>query len=223
MHYRLRHHCASLYRLAGELSNITALLETCSPSVAHLSGIIACVSTKVKLSGHNKFALFRLCFHAFLLNCFLAHWCFVVGATSTEVDRTEENRASMDKKKGKRAPWLVTWTNTFAVTDSYLRNRFEILNSNRLIYSLVIHLFVIPSTYHIEKPMICIEIKFRSLLMLFSRLYVRLGDYDLAKTDEANHTELAVLNHTNPGYLHSTKRDDISILTLERDVIFNGK
>ncbi|XP_042879132.1 venom protease-like isoform X2 [Penaeus japonicus] len=52
-------------------------------------------------------------------------------------------------------------------------------------------------------------------------LYVRLGDYDLAKTDEANHTELAVLNHTNPGYLHSTKRDDISILTLERDVIFN--
>ncbi|XP_042879127.1 venom protease-like [Penaeus japonicus] len=54
-----------------------------------------------------------------------------------------------------------------------------------------------------------------------STLYVRLGDYDLSRDDEANHVDLAILNHTNPGYNIINHRDDISILTLERDVEFN--
>nr|AMK49292.1 serine proteinase [Penaeus vannamei] len=51
--------------------------------------------------------------------------------------------------------------------------------------------------------------------------YVRLGDFDLSRTDEASHVDLVVVNHTNPGYSTTTHRDDISILTLERDVEFN--
>ncbi|XP_047470669.1 venom protease-like [Penaeus chinensis] len=54
-----------------------------------------------------------------------------------------------------------------------------------------------------------------------SQYYVRLGDFDLSRTDEANHIDLVVLNHTDPGYNTITHRDDISILTLERDVEFN--
>ncbi|XP_063607791.1 venom protease-like [Penaeus indicus] len=51
--------------------------------------------------------------------------------------------------------------------------------------------------------------------------YVRLGDFDLTRTDEAHHIDVLVLNHTDPGYSTTTHRDDISILTLERDVEFN--
>nr|ADT91768.1 serine proteinase-like protein G [Penaeus indicus] len=54
-----------------------------------------------------------------------------------------------------------------------------------------------------------------------STLYVRLGDYDLSRDDEANHVDFAILNHANPGYNRINHRDDISILTLERDVEFN--
>ncbi|XP_047470971.1 venom protease-like isoform X2 [Penaeus chinensis] len=52
-------------------------------------------------------------------------------------------------------------------------------------------------------------------------IYVRLGDYHLTSTDEANHIELVALNHTDPGYNIATHRDDISIITLERDVVFS--
>lgn len=58
---------------------------------------------------------------------------------------------------------------------------------------------------------------------IFFRYYVRLGDFDLSRTDEASHVDLVVVNHTNPGYSTTTHRDDISILTLERDVEFNGE
>ncbi|XP_063607794.1 venom protease-like isoform X2 [Penaeus indicus] len=52
-------------------------------------------------------------------------------------------------------------------------------------------------------------------------LFVRLGDYHLTSTGEADHLELAALNHTDPGYNTDTRRDDISIITLERDVVFS--
>lgn len=51
--------------------------------------------------------------------------------------------------------------------------------------------------------------------------YVRLGDYNLNTTDEADHLELAVISHTHPGYNKDTRRDDISIITLEKDVVFS--
>ncbi|XP_037784032.1 venom protease-like [Penaeus monodon] len=54
-----------------------------------------------------------------------------------------------------------------------------------------------------------------------NQYYVRLGDFNLTRTDEANHIDLVVLNHIDPGYSTTTHRDDISILTLERDVEFN--
>lgn len=64
---------------------------------------------------------------------------------------------------------------------------------------------------------------FRESHYLFFRYYVRLGDFNLTRTDEAYHIDLVVLNHIDPGYSTTTHRDDISILTLERDVEFNGE
>ncbi|XP_037784035.1 venom protease-like isoform X2 [Penaeus monodon] len=51
--------------------------------------------------------------------------------------------------------------------------------------------------------------------------FVRLGDYHLTSTDDADHIELVALNHTDPGYNEISRRDDISIITLERDVVFS--
>lgn len=54
--------------------------------------------------------------------------------------------------------------------------------------------------------------------------FVRLGEYDVTRTDEGRHEDIAIREwRKHEHYEAKLLLNDIAMLLLERDVIFNGK
>lgn len=63
-----------------------------------------------------------------------------------------------------------------------------------------------------------------SLAVVVMRSHVRLGEHDVTSaTDGALPQDFLIMRRLSPGYNAKTKLNDISVLQLDREVVFTGR